>query len=171
MTEAFAKYARIDLEKLLDLKSLQTVVRKKGYQVGEGETWEELFHQIYLNEVVPQFSKNRPTIIFDYPVQLAALAAKPKASDPRFVERFEVYIGGIELADCCTELTQVEEQQKRFQKELDLKLNASVTLDLLKMELAKLEYERKLDEAAKNAPHPFDFKHQLKRQFFRKRLD
>ena len=57
------------------------------------------------------------------------------------------------------------------QKELDLKLNASVTLDLLKMELAKLEYERKLDEAAKNAPHPFDFKHQLKRQFFRKRLD
>ena len=121
MTEAFAKYARIDLEKLLDLKSLQTVVRKKGYQVGEGETWEELFHQIYLNEVVPQFSKNRPTIIFDYPVQLAALAAKPKASDPRFVERFEVYIGGIELADCCTELTQVDEQQKRFQKELTLR--------------------------------------------------
>ena len=121
MTEAFAKYAQMDLEKTLDLKSLQTKARKKGYQVGEGETWEELFHQIYLNEVVPQFSKAQPTIVFDYPVQLAALAAKPKASDPRFVERFEVYIGGIELADCCTELTDVKEQQKRFQKELKLR--------------------------------------------------
>lgn len=119
--EAFTRFAQMDLTKALELVAIRKIAQARGYAFTPQTTWEELFNQIYLNEVVPHFSKNRPVIIYDYPVQLAALAAKPKASDPRFAERFEVYIGGIELADGCTELTDAEEQQKRFQKELKLR--------------------------------------------------
>lgn len=117
ITQAFAKYARVNLQQALKLGAMRKIAQTKGYRVEKETGWEELFHQIYLNEVVPQFPKNKPTVIYDYPQQLAALAAKPKKSDPRFAERFEVYIGGIELADGCTELTDVNEQQQRFAKE------------------------------------------------------
>lgn len=118
MAEAFSRYTQVDLTTILDEQSLRHLAAKRGYQVTPTSAWEELFNQIYLNEVVPRFSKNRPTIIYDYPVQLAALAAKKKPSDPRFVERFEVYIAGLELADCCSELTDWQEQEKRFQQEV-----------------------------------------------------
>ncbi|MEK7166531.1 MAG: EF-P lysine aminoacylase EpmA [Patescibacteria group bacterium] len=117
MTEAFIKYAQVNLMEILGDRGIQKVAKSKGYST-VNSTWEELFHQIYLNEVVPKFPKNKPTLIYDYPIQLAALAAKPKASDPRFCERFEVYIGSIELADGCTELTDVKEQERRFNNEI-----------------------------------------------------
>lgn len=117
MVEAFAKYARVDLLQKLNEQGMKQAARSKGYST-ERATWEELFHQIYLSEVVPQFAKSKPTIIYDYPVQLAALAAKAKADDPRLCERFEVYIAGIEIADCCSELTDWREQERRFKKEI-----------------------------------------------------
>lgn len=121
MVEAFSRYAKLDLEKLLELAPLAQTAKERGYHVVASSTWEELFHQLYLNEVEPHFSKSRPLIIYDYPVQLAALAAKRKESDVRFVERFEVYIAGIELADCCTEVTDWKQQQARFDNEMILR--------------------------------------------------
>lgn len=116
--EACKKYAHFDLDFALYLKSITPIAKRKGYTVTDKDTWEELFNQIYLNEVVPKFAKDKPTIIYDYPLQLAALAAKSKDSNPRFVERFEVYIGGIELSDGCTELTDLKKQEERFAKEI-----------------------------------------------------
>lgn len=117
MSAAFSRFAQVRLESILDLSSIRSVAQKKGYSIKENNTWEELFHQIYLNEVEPKFPKDKPLIIYDYPVQLAALAAKKKSDDPRFAERFEVYIAGIELADCCTELAEWKEQELRFKEE------------------------------------------------------
>lgn len=116
MTQAFKKYARVDLEKCLTLKTITPIARRKGYQINPKTTWEELFHQIYLNEVEPHLGKARPTIIYDFPSQMAALAKK-KDSDPRFAERFEVYIAGLELGDCYSELTNWQEQEERFKTE------------------------------------------------------
>ncbi len=116
MVEAFAKFARVDLLKILDEGGMRNIAMAKGYSI-HNATWEELFNQIFLNEVAAKFPQDRPIIIYDYPIQLAALAAKPKNSDPRFAQRFEIYIGDIELADGCTELTDIKEQEKRFAKE------------------------------------------------------
>ena len=92
--------------------------RKKGYSFSLNTTWEQLFNQIYLNEIEPNLVKyGKPVIIYDFPKPLAALA-KVKKGDNRLVERFEFYIGGIELGDCYTELTDFREQKNRFEKNI-----------------------------------------------------
>ncbi len=116
MSEAFNKYAHIDLEQNLTLKQLGRSARAKNYQVSERDSWEQLFNQIYLNEIEPELEHGRPVIIYDFPIQVAALARK-KLSDPRFVERFEIYIGGLELGDAYSELTDWQEQEARFKAE------------------------------------------------------
>ncbi len=116
MVEAFHRYAKIDLTRALTRHTLAPIAKKKGYTVDEAYGWEELFDQIFLNEVVPHLGRGRPTIVYDYPLALAALSQKKK-SDPRFAERFEFYIEGLELGDAYTELTDWKEQLERFRLE------------------------------------------------------
>jgi len=115
MCEAFKTYADIDFPKALTLKQLAPIAKKKGYRVGD-DVWEKLFHQIFFNEIEPHLGKGRPTIVYDYPAELAALSRKKK-SDPRFAERFEFYIEGLELGDAYSELTDAAEQLARFRGE------------------------------------------------------
>ncbi len=116
VVEAFARYAHMDLTRALDLKKITPVAAKKGYRVRPTDTWEELFDQIFLNEVEPRLGRGKPTILYDYPIGLAALA-RQKKSDPRFAERFELYIEGLELGDAYSELTDWKEQLVRFKLE------------------------------------------------------
>lgn len=115
--EAFIKYAKTPYETINNFKKISKVAKELGYSINKNDTWETLFHQIYLNEVEPHLGVNKPTIIYDYPRPLGALS-KIKEDDPRFCERFEFYIGGLELGDCYTELTDFVEQKKRFAIEL-----------------------------------------------------
>jgi elongation factor P--(R)-beta-lysine ligase len=116
MQDAFQRYAHIDLTHALTRETLVPLAIKKGYQVEEHDTWEEIFHQIFLNEVETHLGRGKPTILYDYPVALAALSRKKK-SDPRFAERFEFYIEGLELGDAYSELTDAKEQLERFEVE------------------------------------------------------
>ena len=56
----------------------------------------------------------QPTIIYDYPVEVSPLS-KNKREEPEFVERFEIYAGGIELGNAYTELNDPQEQYRRFE--------------------------------------------------------
>jgi lysyl-tRNA synthetase, class II len=58
-----------------------------------------------------------PTIIYDFPVEMSPLS-KNKADDPAFVERFELYIAGMEVANAFTELNDPQEQRRRFEQQL-----------------------------------------------------
>lgn len=116
VAEAFITYAQVDLKHALERPALAKIATKKGYVVGPKDSWEELFHLIFLNEVEPKLGHGKPTIIYEYPVSLAALA-RTKASDPRFAERFEFYIEGLELGDAYSELTDWKEQLQRFRDE------------------------------------------------------
>lgn len=111
VAQAFEKYASIDLESMLDEKKLKLIGKQKGYQVDVNTTWEEIWNQIIANEVEPMLGKTSPTVLYDYPIAQAALARK--ASDPRFAERFEVFMAGIELGNCFSELTDPVEQERR----------------------------------------------------------
>jgi lysyl-tRNA synthetase class 2 len=94
--EAFAKYAGRRIEDIKD----------------------EDFYQIFFNEVEPMLLKSKkPVILYDYPISQASLAKK-KESDPRFAERFEVFLAGVELGNCFSELTDAAEQKKRFETDL-----------------------------------------------------
>lgn len=117
LVKAFKKYAHMDLERCLTDERMRTQAVKKSYLVSPQTTWEEIFNQIILNEIEPHLgTHDSPTILFDYPSSEAALAQK-KPEDPRFAERFELYIAGLELGDCYTELIDPKEQEKRFEKE------------------------------------------------------
>jgi lysyl-tRNA synthetase class 2 len=87
-------------------------------ELGMAEIPDEEFYKKFFNEVEPKLrASHKPAIIYDYPISQAALA-RPKASDPRFAERFEVFLAGLELGNCFSELTNAEEQKRRFTKEL-----------------------------------------------------
>jgi lysyl-tRNA synthetase, class II len=78
---------------------------------------EELMHA-FEERVEPNLVQ--PTIIYDYPVEVSPLS-KNKASDPAFVERFEIYAGGIELGNAYTELNDPQEQYRRFKLQAELR--------------------------------------------------
>jgi lysyl-tRNA synthetase class 2 len=62
---------------------------------------------------------HQPTIIYDYPVETSPLS-KNKADEPEFVERFEVYVAGMEIGNAYTELNDPQEQRRRFEMQLGM---------------------------------------------------
>ena len=94
--DAFSRYAPISCEEAL---------------------MKDQFDEILVEYVEPHLGQDRPTFLYDYPAPLAALA-KIKKSDPTVAERFELYIGGMELANGFSELTDADEQRQRFEEAL-----------------------------------------------------
>lgn len=128
--EACRKYANFSLSDLsrtssahnslvdYPLDNIAALCRKKGYVVKPNNTWEVLFNQIYLNEIEPKLARiKKPIFLYDYPLPLAALS-KRKEGNPLVAERFELTIGGVEIGNCFTELTDPKEQKRRFQKDV-----------------------------------------------------
>jgi lysyl-tRNA synthetase class 2 len=70
-----------------------------------------------LFETVAEQHLVQPTFIYDYPVELSPLS-KQKAIDPSLVERFELYIGGMEIANGYSELNDPMDQKERFLSQL-----------------------------------------------------
>ncbi len=116
VVEAFKKYSHIRLDHAMERNVLAKLAKAKGYRVEPDDAWEQIFHQIFFNEIEPHLGRGKPTIICEYPSDLAALA-KLKTGDDRFAERFEFYIEGLELGDAYSELTDWEEQLARFELE------------------------------------------------------
>ncbi|MGW8195091.1 MAG: EF-P lysine aminoacylase EpmA [Desulforhopalus sp.] len=80
---------------------------------------EEKFDEILVEYIEPHLGNGTPLFLCDYPVELGALA-KEKTGMPEVVERFELYVNGVELANGFSELTDPFEQRKRFLKEISL---------------------------------------------------
>ncbi|MCP4746343.1 MAG: EF-P lysine aminoacylase GenX [Desulfobacteraceae bacterium] len=81
------------------------------------------FDEIMGLEIEPNLGWDKPVFIFDYPIECGALARR-KASQPEIAERFELYIGGLELCNAFSELTDPEEQRLRFESELAARSSA-----------------------------------------------
>ncbi|MSO18914.1 MAG: lysine--tRNA ligase [Acidobacteria bacterium] len=75
---------------------------------------------LHLFEAVCEKHLTQPTIIYDFPVEVSPLA-KNKPDEPAYVERFEAYIGGMEILNAYSELNDPEEQRKRFQMQAEAK--------------------------------------------------
>jgi lysyl-tRNA synthetase class 2 len=118
--EAFRKYAKIDLDKILTRGTMAAAAEKKGYSVLEDDSFDDIFFKIFLSEIETYLGQNRPTILYDWPAQMAALSRRKK-SDPRYAERFEVYVGGLELGNAFSELVDPAEQKRRLVVERKLR--------------------------------------------------
>ena len=84
------------------------------------------FEEILTTEVEPNLGKEKPTFLTEYPSALAALA-RSKPGEPEVAERFELYIDGLELANAFSELTDPQEQRKRFETDEALRRTAGKT--------------------------------------------
>jgi elongation factor P--(R)-beta-lysine ligase len=119
VAEAFARRAGIDLLATApdpaqpDAALLAAAAAKAGVAPHPGDDWETLFFRIFLERIEPYLGIGAPTILYDYPLALAALS-RPKPDDPRLCERFELYVCGLELANAFGELTDPAEQRRRF---------------------------------------------------------
>jgi len=82
----------------------------------------DLFDEVMVNDIEPHLGKDGPVFIHDYPASRGALA-RLKPDDPTVAERFELYIGGVELANAFSELTDPEEQRTRFLQEREMRLS------------------------------------------------
>jgi len=71
------------------------------------------FDEIMVTQIEPALVQGKPVLLVDYPIEMAALA-RPKAGDPTVAERFELYAGGLELANGFSELNDPVEQRSRF---------------------------------------------------------
>jgi lysyl-tRNA synthetase class 2 len=123
LAEAFDRYAKIDLLATVspggstDLDALAAAARAAGVRVAEDDVWSDVFSRVLVQLIEPNLGVGRPTILCEYPVPEAALA-RPKPSDPRVAERFELYACGVELANAFGELTDPKVQRQRFEAEM-----------------------------------------------------
>jgi len=114
--EAFLKYAGINLDKAKTLKSFASQIKNKEYLADD---WNSIFYSVFLNEIEPKLPKDKPVIIYDYPLPQASLSKRK--GNTFYAERFEVYIGGLELANAFSELTDAKEQLERLGEEQSLR--------------------------------------------------
>ena len=85
------------------------------------------FDEIMAFDIEPRLGEECPVFLFDYPAAMGALA-RLKPGIPEIAERFELYIGGMELANGFSELTDPVEQRQRFKKEIALRKAAGKPL-------------------------------------------
>jgi lysyl-tRNA synthetase class 2 len=94
--QAFARYAGVHLDDVLDD--------------------EERFYRLLVDRIEPQLGRGRAVFLTHYPARFASLA-RLYPDDPRFAERFEAYLDGVELCNGFSELVDPQEQRKRFERD------------------------------------------------------
>jgi lysyl-tRNA synthetase class 2 len=119
VAQAFERHAGIDLLMTVsggqsDRVQLALAAAKAGIATAADDTWGDIFSRILAERVEPQLGIGRATILYEYPLPLAALA-RPKAGSDKVAERFELYACGVELANAFGELTDAAEQRVRFE--------------------------------------------------------
>jgi lysyl-tRNA synthetase class 2 len=122
VVEAFARYAAIDLTASLSLQGpdqerFAASATEAGIRLADDDNWGDIFSRVLVERIEPRLGLGRATVLYEYPAVLSALA-RPKPSDPRVAERFELYACGVELANGFGELADPVEQRRRLAAEM-----------------------------------------------------
>ena len=110
LRDAIREKTGIDYVAFPDADTLRAEMRERGYDASGSASWGHLVDTL-LGVVEPDLIA--PTFVHDYPVEISPLA-KQKADDPTHVERFELFVGGLEMGNAFTELNDPFEQEQRF---------------------------------------------------------
>jgi elongation factor P--(R)-beta-lysine ligase len=119
VAEAFKQHAGIDLLATINgaqgnRDALGAAATKAGVKIAADDTWGDIFSRILAERIEAHLGIDRATILYEYPLPLAALA-RPKPGNDKVAERFELYACGVELGNAFGELTNVAEQRSRFE--------------------------------------------------------
>ena len=120
VAEAFARHAGIDLLAMLPpqpASAFAVAAHAAGVRTAADDTWGDIFSRVLVEKIEPRLGQGRATILYEYPAVQSPLA-RPKASEPRLAERFELYACGVEIANGFGELIDVAEQRKRLEHQM-----------------------------------------------------
>ncbi len=107
----------LDLRELTTGPALRAAAEARGHRVSDSATsFDDVFFQLFLDHVEPTLGMDRPTFLIEYPASMASLS-RLKPTDPSVAERVELYVGGLELANGFSELTDGPEQRRRLVEE------------------------------------------------------
>jgi len=116
LEEALVKLGGLSPQEVRTADALRTAAEASGVAVkptwGWGKLLVELFEARVEEKLVP------PTFITDFPAELSPLA-KARTDDPRYAQRFELYVAGLELANAYTELNDPREQRRRLEAQAE----------------------------------------------------
>jgi lysyl-tRNA synthetase class 2 len=125
VAEAFERHADIDLLATVDGEegdraALAVAAVRSGIRIADDDTWGDIFSRVLAERIDPHLGMGRATILYEYPLPLAALARNKPGSN-KVAERFEFYACGVELGNAFGELTDVAEQKARFETAMNEK--------------------------------------------------
>ena len=112
MVDAVKKYANIDFNEVPDTAAAKKLAEEHHIEYEERHEKGDilnLFFEEYVEEHLIQ-----PTFVMDHPIEISPLT-KMKPEDPNYVERFEFFMNGWEMANAYSELNDPEDQRKRFE--------------------------------------------------------
>lgn len=115
MREAITEHSKIPMEKLDSIETLLPEAKKLNIEDAEKMNYGKLLSEVF--ETVAEEKLIQPTFITEYPIEVSPLT-KNIQGDDRFVDRFELFIAGMELSNAYSELNDPEEQLRRFQMQL-----------------------------------------------------
>lgn len=116
MREAIVKHSDIKFEELEKMETMLPYAKKLGIEDADKMIYGKLLSEIF--ETVAEEKLIQPTFITEYPIEVSPLT-KSMPDDPRFVDRFELFMSGMELANAYSELNDPVEQLNRFKMQLD----------------------------------------------------
>ncbi len=117
LRDALRDATGIDFLATPDLDGLRKQVSDSERAIPEAPSWGKLVDELVSEYVEPTLIQ--PTFLTDYPVELSPLA-KRSLDDPRLVERFELFVAGMELANAFSELNDPDDQRARFEAQNEL---------------------------------------------------
>jgi lysyl-tRNA synthetase class 2 len=113
LQDAIIEKAGIDIDQHSTVDSLRQAMVALGHDPAEGSTRGKLIESLLTHYLEPELLQ--PTIVYDYPRDISPLA-KSVPDDPNTVERFEAFVGGMELCNAFTEINDPLDQEQRFQE-------------------------------------------------------
>ena len=111
MVEAIKKYSGVDFDKVETAKEAKALAKEKKIEFEERHTRGDIIN-LFFEEFVEE-KLIQPTFVMDHPIEVSPLTKK-KPGDPRYVERFELFIYGREMANAYSELNDPIDQRERF---------------------------------------------------------
>lgn len=112
MVEAIKRYSGIDFDQIETTEEAKALAKEKGIEFEERHSRGDIIN-LFFEEFVEE-KLIQPTFVMDHPIEVSPLTKK-KPSDPRYVERFELFIYGREMANAYSELNDPIDQRERFQ--------------------------------------------------------
>jgi lysyl-tRNA synthetase class 2 len=114
------RHREIDLSKSWERLAVKEAFDRYGSISMEKALAEDRFEEILALEIEPHLGSPKPAFLHDYPLAFGSLA-RARKDNPAVAERFEIYVGGLELANGFSELNDAGEQRARFEKENEIR--------------------------------------------------